>query len=138
VTAVAERPGSDQPDGRVEEREFSADSSCVAQAREFVVLAVDDSAMAEGLRLVVSELATNAVLHARSDFRVRVATGATVVRVEVFDNSELPAARKEYGPSAVTGRGLGIVEHIAARWGVTALPDGKVVWFEMERQEFWT
>ena len=137
---AAERPGDAGRDrnGTIAEREFAADPSCVAEAREFVASVVDDAAIVDALRLVVSELATNAVLHARSTFRIRVATGPGVVRVEVFDNSDVPPTRKEYGPSAVTGRGLGIVEQLTARWGVRTLTAGKVVWFEMERLDAWT
>ena len=106
----------------------------VAQARTFAVEAagVEGEEIAELLRLLVSELATNAVLHARTEFVVRVRPHGTTVRVEVEDRSADLPRRKAYGPAAVVGRGLVLVEAIADRWGIRQVPGGKVVWAELE------
>jgi anti-anti-sigma factor len=115
------------------ERWFDADSANLAGARQFVADAAPAD-MAEGdLMLSVSELVTNALLHGRTRFRVRVTTGPQVVRVEVFDANPLLPTAKNYGPSAITGRGLRIVEHLTSDWGVTPVEGGKWVWFEMAR-----
>jgi anti-sigma regulatory factor (Ser/Thr protein kinase) len=81
--------------------------------------------------LLVSELVTNAVLHARSAARVMIERAGTTVRVSVFDDSPARPRLRDYGPEAVTGRGLVIVDRIAARWGVDPSDDGKCVWFEI-------
>jgi anti-sigma regulatory factor (Ser/Thr protein kinase) len=82
--------------------------------------------------LLVSELTGNAFLHARSGARVRVQHADRVLRVEVADDSpELPRLR----PTSVDGtggRGVRILDALAARWGVTVRsepPPGKAVWF---------
>ena len=59
--------------------------------------------------LLVTELATNAVLHARSTFLVELRVGADAVRIAVSDTSPVRPQRKRHGVSAGTGRGLGLV-----------------------------
>ncbi|HLU40974.1 MAG TPA: ATP-binding protein [Microthrixaceae bacterium] len=114
------------------ERDFTPDAASVAQARRYVLSLLElDPTTTESVQLAVSELATNAVLHARSPFRVRVSIDSTTARVAVFDHSEATAARKDYGPEAVTGRGLTIVERVTDDWGVTPDGKGKWVWFEV-------
>lgn len=81
--------------------------------------------------LLVSELVTNAVLHARSSTRVTIEHAGTTVRVSVCDDSPRRPRLREYGPEAVTGRGLVIVDRIALRWGVDPSDNGKCVWFEI-------
>lgn len=116
------------------ERWFDADSANLAVARRFVrEVAPPDLADEPDLLLSVSELVTNALLHGRTGFRVRVTTGPRAVRVQVFDASPLLPTAKNYGAAAVTGRGLRIVEHISSDWGVTPVEGGKWVWFEMVR-----
>lgn len=116
----------------VEEREFSAEASSVSGARRFVLGAAGvDDPIAESLQLAVSEVATNAVLHARSPFRVRVSRNSRSVLVEVFDRSSTLPSKKDYGPAAPTGRGLTIVERVTHDWGVRATDEGKWVWFEI-------
>jgi anti-sigma regulatory factor (Ser/Thr protein kinase) len=125
-----------------QERSFEPDPIAVRGAREFALGALGDAvataqdpAFVERVLLVVSELATNAVLHARTPFVVRMTGGGGSVRVAVFDTS---AGHPEPGapdPTAVTGRGLGIVEALASRWGVESAADGKWVWAELAAEE---
>ena len=118
----------------IAERDFTPDAASVSGARRFVLSVLDvGPELADPIRLAVSELATNAVLHARSPFRVRVAHDAEGIRVAVFDESPATAAKKNYGPDAVTGRGLTIVEQLTDDWGVTPDDGGKWVWFELAR-----
>ena len=86
----------------------------------------------EDLPLLVSELATNAVLHARSDFEVTVIRSPRVVRVEVFDqNTRLPSFA--VAPTdAYSGRGLMLLRGLSTNWGVESHSDtGKTIWFEV-------
>jgi anti-sigma regulatory factor (Ser/Thr protein kinase) len=114
------------------ERDFTADATSVSEARRFVVslLALEPD-LGNAVRLAVSELATNAVLHARSPFRVRVSSDGHTLRVAVFDRGHNAVAKKNYGPAAITGRGLTIVEQLSDDWGVTPDSGGKWVWFEV-------
>lgn len=83
--------------------------------------------------LLASELATNAVLHARGDYAVTVERAADRVRVAVHDSSPVAAARRRTGLRSMGGRGLGLVEALALRWGSSAsvLGYAKQVWFEL-------
>ena len=77
---------------------------------------------------VVSELATNCTLHARSDFTLRVLLDGACVRLEAEDSSPVPLQTRAYSATSTTGRGLGIVDVLSVEWGVTSRPDGKTVW----------
>jgi anti-sigma regulatory factor (Ser/Thr protein kinase) len=82
--------------------------------------------------LVVSELAANAVVHVGLPFAVTIGTGDGVVRIAVGDsNSDDLSAATRPNLTALSGRGLAIVEALAQRWGVYHSPEGKVVWAEL-------
>jgi anti-sigma regulatory factor (Ser/Thr protein kinase) len=81
--------------------------------------------------LLVSELAANAALHARTEFSVRVKDLGARVRIEVSDASPRIPRQRSYGVEATTGRGLQLVAQLAHEWGVTPQPDGKTVWCEL-------
>jgi len=80
------------------------------------------------LLLCVSELVTNAVLHARSAPRLRIAGRGRYVRVEVDDDDPTLPRRPAYDGGAITGRGLRILDRVAAGWGARAHAEGKTVW----------
>lgn len=90
---------------------------------------------ADAATLLVSEVVTNAILHAGSEIELRLTTAPHHLRVEVRDTSMLVPALRRYQADAVTGRGLELVETVAAAWGVIPEPDGKVVWFELALDE---
>jgi hypothetical protein len=77
---------------------------------------------------VVSELATNCTLHARSDFSLRLSLEDECVRVEATDGVPGGLHARQYSSTATTGRGLRIVETLASSWGVVPTDDGKTVW----------
>lgn len=84
--------------------------------------------------LLVSEVVTNAVLHARSDILLSVhdpAPGAERVRIEVHDGSPVTPRRHTYTALSATGRGLRLLEQLAEDWGVESQVDGKSVWFDV-------
>jgi GAF domain-containing protein/PAS domain-containing protein len=83
---------------------------------------------------VGAELLTNAILHAGTPFTVEVSYAEGVARVSVRDYSPAMAAVRRHRLDATTGRGLDLVGALSRRWGVAALPDGKVVWAEVDGQ----
>lgn len=86
-------------------------------------------------KLVVSELATNAVIHAGSPFSVTVARHGPAIRISVRDWNDAAPIVRNGGPLARSGRGLRLVEAIADDWGVERDPDGKTVWADLPLRE---
>lgn len=78
--------------------------------------------------LLISELATNSTLHARTPFAVRVSLDGDAVRLEVTDGSVRTPMLRDYGTDATTGRGMRLVQDLSAAWGVEPQPAGKTVW----------
>ena len=115
---------------------FEPGSSSVREARRFVASVLEDvgDERADDAALLTSELATNAVIHAQSAYTVAVRRAEDGrVRVEVADASAAVARRCRYSATSGTGRGLGMVEDLAAAWGIDdGAPGGKVVWFELD------
>lgn len=85
----------------------------------------------DSVLLLMSELVTNAVLHARSNATVRVDLGDRRVRVEVEDRRLRAPQLSTAAVDDETGRGLAMVLQLADRCGWTELADGKIVWFEI-------
>jgi anti-sigma regulatory factor (Ser/Thr protein kinase) len=106
-----------------------------ATARQFVGDTLGGwgcDAFSDAARLLVSELVTNAVLHARTDVEVVVRLLRSGIRVEVHDRSTAAPVVRRYEDEAMTGRGLALVDELATKWGVDPLRDGKSVWFELD------
>ncbi len=110
---------------------LTADLSSVGEARRFLRRVLADwaePAFDLGAAQVLTELATNAALHARSDYTVHLALEPAALLVEVTDASPLPPRPRGYGPDATTGRGIALVEALSTAWGVQPGPAGKTVW----------
>jgi anti-sigma regulatory factor (Ser/Thr protein kinase) len=116
---------------------YPADRTAVARARRFVREtlagwgahdAIDDAV------LLTSELATNAVIHARTPFEVICRTAGASVQIEVVDGDTtrvLPAPGNGDDPNRVSGRGLLMPVMLAAEWGVSYAVTSKTVWFRL-------
>jgi two-component sensor histidine kinase len=81
--------------------------------------------------LLVTELVTNAVLHARTELHLEIDVHREVVVLRVFDGSTRAPVIRHYGIDDVTGRGVALVDALASRWGVETTPTGKCVWCEI-------
>ena len=93
----------------------------------------------ETAELAITELVTNAVLHAKPPMSMRVAGTFDHPRFEVADGSRVvpsvnPRMTDEDELLTTFGRGLGLVAMCALSWGVDVRDDGKVVWFEPDEQ----
>ncbi|MFL6137689.1 MAG: SpoIIE family protein phosphatase [Frankiaceae bacterium] len=92
---------------------------------------VEPTTKVENALIVVSELVTNAVRHARTDITVRLRCSDGRIVVEVGDHdSRLPRLAGDTADRE-SGRGLHMVAALAHRWGVRPARTGKVVWVEM-------
>ena len=98
-------------------------------------LASTDRESVESAELAVSEIVTNALVHAGTAMRLRVLVLGRALRVELSDGSPRLPRRRGFSPLTATGRGLHLVTELVDRWG--AYPDGtgKVVWFEIAEQQ---
>ncbi len=127
------------------ERSFPAEPVMVSEARRLAVATFAawemDPDQADLACLLVSEVATNAVVHASAqnpapayrprEFTLRLRRGAETVWVEVLDlDLRLPRLRTARATDE-GGRGLYLVEQLATRWGSRPTPEGKAVWFEI-------
>ena len=122
----------ERPLVRTWQRSFPAEHTSIRAARRFARdLLADTDVDAGTLELAVSELVSNAVLHARTRCTVRVEQHRDSVRVEVADQDPRPPRRLLDDPDRITGRGLRIVDAIVDRWDVETAPEGKTVWFEL-------
>jgi anti-sigma regulatory factor (Ser/Thr protein kinase) len=83
-------------------------------------------------RLLVTELATNAVVHAASPFSVVARAVDSGVRVSVSDTSPLRPTLRGDGSITSSGQGLRLLAALAADWGVEVTAHGKTVWAELE------
>src|SRR4051812_18936752 len=99
-----------------------ADPSAVPAARRFASQHLLDfggrTDVVDKARLLVTELATNAVMHAPSPIRLTVESHDDSVRVEVRDDDPTPLPPPVApDPSATSGRGLWLVDALACAWG---------------------
>ncbi len=114
---------------------FDAQPGSVREARQFLRGCLEAwSAHSYGLsgEQVVSELATNAALHARSEYTVHLRLDADSLLVEVTDSTTVLPQERRYAVDATTGRGLMLVDALAADWGVQSSPTGKTVWCRID------
>jgi GAF domain-containing protein/anti-sigma regulatory factor (Ser/Thr protein kinase) len=113
---------------------LGSSADAVPQARQYVsrrLSAENLSHFADDAELAVTELVTNALLHAAPPVSLRVTPADGHVRVEVRDGSRVAPVRGQADVASMTGRGLALVEALAVRWGVDPTPAGKVVWAEL-------
>jgi anti-sigma regulatory factor (Ser/Thr protein kinase) len=120
-------------------REFRGHAEQVAAARRFVASAIRDGGPVRDVsRLLVSEAATNALLHSASGgdggtFAVEYAISDHLLRVEVHDGGGPTGPRRRvHDLESMTGRGLDLFDALSDRWGIDGTPDGWTVWFELD------
>ncbi|KFK87064.1 ATPase [Streptomyces sp. JS01] len=137
---------STDPDGRQwRTLSLAQASGIVPTARDFARQALNDwgwlpastadrRAAAEDVLLVVSELVTNACLHAEGPEELRIGRTPKGLRVEVVDRGAgQPAPRTPHRAGRPGGHGMFIVQRLCLDWGVLRAPDapGKTVWAEL-------
>ncbi|MBE4739998.1 MULTISPECIES: ATP-binding protein [Streptomyces] len=143
-------PGGDPPEAPAASRlprrlGFEGESGVVPLARDFTRQALyawgwlpaataDQRAAAEDVLLVVSELVTNACLHAGGPAELRIGCDNKVLRIEVADRGTgSPAPRTPHRAGRPGGHGMFIVQRLCLDWGVVRAPgeSGKTVWAEL-------
>jgi anti-sigma regulatory factor (Ser/Thr protein kinase) len=113
-------------------KRFAGEPTGVSAARRFIreALAGEDAELVEAAELLTSELASNCVRHANSDFEVAIRS-RNPLRIEVRDHGGGEPEVLSPTPEEPTGRGLLIVNAMSDRWGVIPSAKGKTVWFAL-------
>jgi anti-sigma regulatory factor (Ser/Thr protein kinase) len=115
--------------------EFAVERTSPGEARRLVHGALAEwgcsPSLLQDAAVVVSELATNAVLHADSSFSISVTLGDSLLRIAVHDARPLSATVQDGGLSPQPTHGLGLVESLSLRWGAEGTAHGKAVWAEL-------
>jgi anti-sigma regulatory factor (Ser/Thr protein kinase) len=116
-------------------RRFDPKPRNVRAAREFVADALRDQGFAgdyDTVLLLASELVTNAVRHAATPFEITVEVAHDRVKVAVIDGDRDHGPRVRHpSPDDTNGRGLLLVDQLAAVWGSDRTGGGKAVWFTL-------
>ncbi len=117
---------------RVATWDLPADPAIVADARKQVARrltgwGLDDAAFITGL--IVSELVTNAIRHAKSPIQLRLIRDRTLI-CEVSDGSSTAPHLRRARAYDEGGRGLLLVSQLTQRWGTRQTPHGKTIWAE--------
>lgn len=115
------------------DRTYPPEPESVTRARHDVGEVLGPRVGGSDVAVIVSELASNAVKHARTPFRLRLVQVDDSVLVRVDDSlgehvvGTGPAV-VEASPDAPHGRGLALVSALAQRWGVRSQPSGTCAW----------
>jgi len=119
-----------------ERRSFQGRWESMGEARRVArgALADQPREALEEIELMVSELATNCVQHAESDFDVAIERSSETIRVEARDRGGGRPTLRSPTPREPTGRGLRVVEALSDSWGIEPKDDGKAVWFTVVAQ----
>jgi PAS domain S-box-containing protein len=115
-------------------RRFPPRPSSVREARRMVrdsLVVARREDLVETAELLVSEIVTNALVHAGTSIDVAFSFVDGGLRIEVTDGSPHAPTPRGYGPAAGTGRGLMLLEQMVDEWGVVPDDPGKTVWFQI-------
>jgi anti-sigma regulatory factor (Ser/Thr protein kinase) len=115
---------------------LAATASSPGLARRFVADTLRTwtaDGLVERAELVVSELVTNAIRHARGESRIVVSDEGPSVRIVVADVGDGGVVVRQPQLSDVGGRGLVLVEALADRWGASHEGPEHVVWCEIAK-----
>lgn len=120
-------------------REFCPEPGAVARCRWFADEHCGqwrvDSRTRQVTGLILTELATNAIIHAQTRFTVALRLTPAYLHIAVRDHNPQPARPWEApNPLGRGGRGLMLVRALSAAWGTDAAPGGKVTWAAVERR----
>ncbi len=114
---------------------FDALREAPGEARRRAILALRGHGYGETLvqdaALVISELAANAVVHAKSSFSLSMSVCDSTLRIDVADNGPIGGGWAGAAWVARQGHGLGLIDALCTRWGADITAAGKVVWGEL-------
>lgn len=116
--------------------ELEAAPASAAQARRFALSALaewDLSTLDDTVSLLVTELVSNGVRHARTSLRLSLSFDGRCLRIAVADGDPRPPVPRVQEKLPVGGWGLALIESLSTQWGADLdEARGKTVWFEIE------
>jgi anti-sigma regulatory factor (Ser/Thr protein kinase) len=118
-------------------RTLPPEASSAAAARATIRAALPEhlgEELRDTIQLLTCELVTNVIRHAATPCRLRLSEPRSgVLRVEVHDEADSGATLTLTPPTRASdnGRGLALVDALAATWGARTHPAGKTVWFDL-------
>lgn len=117
--------------------ELDADRQSARRAREFVQETLyrwGHSRLEDEVSLAVTELVTNALIHAGSSTTVTLVDLGDGVQLRVRDDQPFPPQLQDASVDDTHGRGMMLIEALGDRWGVVPTPPGKTVWLDITRR----
>ena len=113
-------------------RRFEAKPGSAAYVRKYVRDSLETCKVrSDEAVFLANELATNAIVHARSEFVVEVSLFDSTCRIEVVDNDPTHPREPPKNNSRPSGRGLALVKALSRSWGVEPRSTGKGVWCDI-------
>ncbi|MGW1723385.1 SpoIIE family protein phosphatase [Streptomyces sp. NPDC002306] len=146
--ATDTRPGREAPDditlllvrtrslspARVASWTLPGDETAVSRARNLAALQLAEwglDGLKDSMKLIVSELVTNAVRHSDGPIGLRLLRHRALT-CEVFDSDICSPRLRRARITDESGRGLFMIAQMSRSWGARSVPGGKVVWVEMD------
>lgn len=116
--------------------EFPAEHDSPGCARRLVVAALQEwgceqEALVDDVALVVTELASNVVLHAGTPFSISLRAQDSILYVAACDGVPPAASGRDGWMTPRPLHGLDLIDTLSTRWGIERTPGGKVVWAEL-------
>ena len=113
-----------------------ADGRSASRSRRIVAQALEEASLEDLIDealLLVTELVTNAVVHAGTELELEISTDPDRLRVEVSDRSPgtLPSVQEAPSETREGGRGIFLLDALATEWGTRHFGTGKSVWFQL-------
>lgn len=123
-----------EPIETIRQIRLRADRRSPHHARAFVKDALESwghASLTSDATLVVSELISNAVIHAHSSASLTLLNLDDGIQIRVEDDEPTPPEIRWINEESTGGRGLHIVDALSDDWGVEASPPGKIVWLDI-------
>ncbi len=113
-------------------------AASAAQARRIALSALADwglSSLRDTVSLLVTELVSNGVRHARTSLELILTFDGRCLRVAVADGDQRPPVTRARSGLSAGGWGLALIDSLATEWGTDIGGRGKTVWFEIDTSE---
>jgi hypothetical protein len=112
-----------------------------AEARQVASQALHEwglGAAEEAALLIVTELTSNGVRHAKTTLTLSLTYGGSRLRIELSDHDKQVPTLSQSSTHTHHGWGLRLINTLSSDWGTIVNPDGKTVWVDLEADKLWS